>query len=141
MGLMLDTSVLVAAERETFDLDALIADVSRYEEISVATMAASELLHGWHRAPSGRRKRQRKRFIEWVFRNLPILDFDLQAARKHAELWAELQSRGQMIGAHDLIIAATCLSAGHRLATLNLRDFRRVPGMQLVEVDSYIVSV
>src|SRR6266540_3142705 len=52
-------------------------------------------------------------------------------ARRHADLWAELAKRGRMIGPHDLLIGATALAHGYALATLNRREFRRVPGLVL----------
>jgi predicted nucleic acid-binding protein len=55
-------------------------------------------------------------------------------ARAHAEVWAELESEGNLIGAHDLWIAATALSHGMDVATANPRDFERVPGLNVVPV-------
>jgi tRNA(fMet)-specific endonuclease VapC len=50
-------------------------------------------------------------------------------ARIHAQLWAELQTRGTMIGLHDLIIAATCLTLGYKLVSANEREFAQVTGL------------
>ena len=50
-------------------------------------------------------------------------------ARAHAAVWAELEKEGNMIGAHDLWIAATALSHGMEVATANAKDFERVPGL------------
>ncbi len=38
-----------------------------------------------------------------------------------------------MIGSHDRLIAATALSLGYTLGTLNCDEFSRVPGLVLVE--------
>jgi tRNA(fMet)-specific endonuclease VapC len=62
-----------------------------------------------------------------------VLAFGLPEARRHAELWAELMTRGTMIGPHDLLVGATALAHGHALATLNRREFARVPGLVLRE--------
>ncbi|MBI4704379.1 MAG: type II toxin-antitoxin system VapC family toxin [Deltaproteobacteria bacterium] len=40
-----------------------------------------------------------------------------------------MQRRGSTIGAHDLLIAATAVAHGLSLATRNVREFRRVPGL------------
>ncbi len=40
-------------------------------------------------------------------------------------------------GVHDLLIGATALAHGHRLATLNWREFSQVPGLNVVEIDQY----
>ena len=53
------------------------------------------------------------------------------------EIWAELAAQGQMIGPHDLQIAAAALALGHDLATLNIDEFGRVPGLKLLEVTRF----
>lgn len=45
---------------------------------------------------------------------------------------------GEMIGLHDLLIAATALANGHAVATLNRKDFERIPGLRLVEVAPFV---
>ena len=60
---------------------------------------------------------------------LPVLPFDLTVARYHAALWAALAEKGALIGAHDLLIAATALAHGHSVATRDQRSFHRVPGL------------
>jgi len=49
-------------------------------------------------------------------------------ARVHARLWADLAAAGQLIGPHDLILAATALALGWSVATYNAHEFTRVPG-------------
>lgn len=53
-------------------------------------------------------------------------------ARVHADIWAGLAERGDLIGAHDLWIAATALTHGLGVATRNAVDFGRVPGLRVV---------
>lgn len=50
----------------------------------------------------------------------------------HAEVWADLERRGQPVGAHDLWIAATALAHGFAVATRNRRDFVRVRGLRVL---------
>ena len=64
-------------------------------------------------------------------RAIPITE---PVARVHAELWAELAQRGQLIGAHDLWIGATAVAHGLGVATRNVADFERVPGLRVVAV-------
>lgn len=49
------------------------------------------------------------------------------------ELYATLASQGQMIGAHDLIIAATAMHQHFAILTTNPGEFRRVPGLKTIE--------
>ncbi|MBV9818664.1 MAG: hypothetical protein JOZ07_09975 [Solirubrobacterales bacterium] len=53
-------------------------------------------------------------------------------ARAHADLWAHLVDRGQLIGAHDLWIAATAIAHGFAVATGNADDLQRVPGLLVI---------
>lgn len=62
-----------------------------------------------------------------------MLVIDLATARSHAQLWAGLARRGTMIGVHDSWLAATCLAHSLSLATANLREFKRVPGLDVEE--------
>jgi tRNA(fMet)-specific endonuclease VapC len=54
----------------------------------------------------------------------------------HAQIWAELQTRGEIIGAHDLWIAATALAHGLTLATANASEFKRVPALEILPIKS-----
>ena len=66
-----------------------------------------------------------------IFDEIPIFDFDLRAARVHANIWALLVANGHTIGSHDLLIAATALSHGYAVLTDNAREFHRVPGLEV----------
>lgn len=131
MGLVLDSSVLIAAERGRFDIEAFIDAEAAMEPVYLSMITASELLHGVHRSKEEQRGK-RQAFVESVLSGTPLLDFDLPCARQHAALWAKLEGQGQRIGAHDMLIAATCLAYGQRLATLNEREFEGVEGLELV---------
>jgi len=69
--------------------------------------------------------------VEAVLARLPLLDVDLASARTHARLWADLVSAGTSIGAHDLWLGSQAVAAGHIMVTVNARDFRRIPGLQI----------
>lgn len=136
MGLVLDTSILIAAERGKFDFGRFLMAEAPNRPVFLAAITASELLHGVHRATGGQRKK-REAFVEELLGEIAILPFDIAAARKHAELWATLQKKGAMIGPHDLLIAATCLSLKHEVATLNIKEFEQVRGLGLAKVEPY----
>jgi tRNA(fMet)-specific endonuclease VapC len=137
MGVMLDTSVLVAAERGTVQLVPLL-EAQGESPVAIAAITAAELLHGCHRATDAGVRVRRFAFVEAVLDLVPILPFGLIEARRHAELWAQLARGGTMIGAHDLLIAATALAQGHELATLNRAEFARVAGLRLLPLDRFV---
>lgn len=128
MGILIDSSILIGVERSGTDVSAYIRGHEE-EDVFLSVISASELLHGVHRAESPRIKAKRLAFVEGLLAAIPALAIDVQTARSHAQLWADLARRGKMIGVHDSWLAASCLAHGLRLATRNLREFRRVPGL------------
>jgi tRNA(fMet)-specific endonuclease VapC len=131
MGLLIDASVLIAAERGALDLDQVLAAHGN-EEVAVSAITATELLHGVHRAPLGRRRTQREAFVERLLETLPVLPFDLVTARMHARVWAELAAQGTAVGERDLMIAATAMAWDYSVATRDERSFPKIPGLIVV---------
>ncbi len=137
MGLILDTSVLIAAERGSLDLPTFL-EAHSDEPVAMAAITASELLHGYHRAREAGTRARRAAFVEALLDLIPILPFGVREARQHAELWAASMRKGSVIGPRDLIIAATALARGDALATLNRKEFKRVSGLQLAHLEPYL---
>jgi len=133
VGEILDSSVLIAAERGRFDLQRYFSSRAG-EEFFISAVTWSELLHGLERAREARIKERRRRWIEENVANLGMLSFGRSEAEQHARIWADVESRGMMIGPHDLLIAATALSSNYSLATLNEKEFVRVTGLKLADV-------
>ncbi len=133
MGVIFDTSVLIALERGALDTDRLIQGREQ-ESFGISVISAAELLHGVHRADTQKRRMRRASYVEKVLESFALYPFDLAAARIYAELWATLQKKGVQVGAHDLMIAATAISLGFSVATLDLRDYRKIEGLSLEPV-------
>ena len=131
MGVVVDSSVLVAAERGTLDLDRLL-DAYQDEPVAIAAVTASELLHGVHRVKGGVSRARAEVFVEGLLRRLVVTPFDLRVARVHAMLAADLRSRGKAVGAHDLLIAATAVYLGFAVGTRDRRSFPRIPGLEVL---------
>lgn len=128
MAQLVDTSVFIALERRGASL-ANLAATAPNEAWVLASITTSELLAGVYRADTEARRLQRAAFVEAILAQLPVIPFDLAAARVHAQIWAELAASSQPIGANDLLIAATALAHDHIVLTHNLREFPRVPGL------------
>jgi tRNA(fMet)-specific endonuclease VapC len=135
VGIVIDSSLFIASERGRFNLDGFLA-AHPTDLFFMAAITASELLHGCARATDAVVRERRVRFVEGLLQNYAMLPFALAEAREHAKLWAELEGRGQIIGERDLHIAATANANGHAVATLNRKEFERVPGIILVETPS-----
>ncbi len=143
MGVVLDTTIFIDLEhagrgRTAKDArrsiwERLTVSLEPGEEAAIAAITASELLHGLHRA-SGKHRATREAFVETALAAVPILDFDLIAARVHARLWAELAAAGIDVGAHDRLVAATAVSVGWRVGTANVKHFEKVPGVEVLAI-------
>jgi tRNA(fMet)-specific endonuclease VapC len=131
MAALIDSSVLVGAERGILDFDRLVSDDGDY---AISAVAASELLHGIWRTPSAAQRTRRRNFVEGVLARFPVVPFDLPVARVHAELTATLLARGRSVGVHDSMIAATALVHGFDVITRDLRSFPKIPGLKTVRV-------
>lgn len=66
-----------------------------------------------------------------LLETLEVLPLPLEAARRYAEIRAQLQRTGQPIRANDLWLAAHALADGLSLVTNNEREFWRVPGLRV----------
>ena len=130
MGTLIDTSSLIAAERGELDLDNILRE-SFDTDVAISAVTASELLHGVHRLKGGLTQARAERFVELLLDRLPVMPFDIAAARVHARIGADLAARGAAIGAHDLIIAATAVSIDFDVATRDLRSFPKIAGLAL----------
>ena len=60
-----------------------------------------------------------------------VLPVDDSVVVRAAEIYADLYGRGQLIPDADILIAATAPENGLVLATNNLRDFSRIPALQI----------
>lgn len=130
MKLLLDTNTI------SYYLRGEPAVVRRWHSTSPLEMATSalvayELRYGLARLPSGAAA-ARTGCIQRLLQVLPVLVFDDACAEQAAVLRAELEARGCPIGPTDTLIAATALRNGLALVTRNVREFSRVPGLQLV---------
>jgi len=128
MGILIDSSVLIAWERDRVDLESQLARCAD-EDFAISAITASELLHGVHRASNPAQRRRREPFVEGLLARLPVISFDAVAARVHARLSAELAANGTAVGPHDLIIAVTALTKGYKVTTRDERSFPRIPGL------------
>jgi tRNA(fMet)-specific endonuclease VapC len=132
LALLIDTSIFIGLERRLLPASAL-GQIVPDEPVAIASMTASELLMGVHRADTEQRRARRSEFVEQILDAFPVLPFDTEAARLHAEIACRLMATGRLIGGNDLIIAATALANGCAVATANVRELARVAGLVVHE--------
>jgi tRNA(fMet)-specific endonuclease VapC len=129
MAVLIDTDLLIDRDRGVGSraVEALLGD----EDRAISVITVSELLHGVHRAAGARRAR-RSAFVEHLLAGLRAIPITEAVARVHADLWAQLAAQGDLVGAHDLWIGATAVAHGLAVATGNVADFQRVPGLRVI---------
>lgn len=137
MGLILDSSVLVAAERQGQNARQVLASIAREiaeTEVGISVVTLIELAHGAARAETAERKAKRQKFIEELLTAMPVYPVTVSLALRAGQVDAENQARGRRIPLPDLLIGVTALEHGYSVGTGNLRHFQQVPGLSIVQL-------
>jgi tRNA(fMet)-specific endonuclease VapC len=131
VGTLIDTSVFIAVERGQLDVARLRGE-DEDEPVAMAAITAAELLHGVHRMKSAVGRTRVERSVERMLALFPAIPFDLDVARVHARIGAELAASGTTVGDHYLLIASTAVWLDYRVATRDLRSFPKIRDLDLV---------
>ena len=123
--LILDTSLLIAAERGLLDLRRIVVPD---DDVAIAAVTAAELLVGVELA-DGRRRPRRRRTVESLLAALPLEPYDLQVARVHGRYLAHSRRSGRTRSSHALIVAATAGARDRSVVTMDERGFSDLPGL------------
>jgi len=136
VGLVLDTSILIDAERRGMDAKQMLIGValSKSDEVSVSAVSLMELAHGIVRARTDAVRRVRVGFLHDLRAAVPAIPVSDEIAIRAGELDGLLRQGGVTIGTADALIAATALLNNDAVATFNVRHFQAVPGLQVVEL-------
>ena len=128
--LILDTNILIAYEKGSFDRSALDDD-----QLAVAAITVAEYRVGIELAPSAARAADRARALAAITSVVDVLDYTDVTAAHHARLLAHTRRIGAQRGAHDLIIAAHAAESGRVLMTRDAKArFGELPGVLALEV-------
>jgi predicted nucleic acid-binding protein len=133
VGLVLDTSALVAAERAGEAWDGLLEKAGA-EPAALPAVVYAELVSGILLADTPARAASRRAKVEVLVDLIPLVEFGRSIADRWAQLFAALHARGRAIPGNDLAVAATALELGYG-ALVGPRDekhFRAVPGLRVV---------
>jgi predicted nucleic acid-binding protein len=137
VGLILDSSVAIAAERRGDTVQTFlqrVIDSADDQEAALSVVGVVELVHGIHRADTPERRARREAFVEELLSTVAIYPLTTDIARLAGKLDAEQQRRGIVIPFADLLIGATALSLGYSVLTVNARHFGRIPGLSVIQL-------
>ncbi len=129
MGLVIDTSALVALERGRGDVAEALVD----ETVALPAIVLAELLVGVRMADTPERAALRQRKIDALVSHLAVVPFDGIVAERWARLFAQLREAGTAIPSNDLQVAATAryLDFGVLVGSSGESHFRRVPDLRV----------
>lgn len=137
MEVILDSSILVAAERGSESVRAILKRVQATQgetESGLSVVTIVELTHGIHRAKTDTDRERRRAFTEELCRDMPVHPVTLEIAQLAGRVEGEQAARGVSIAFEDLLIGTTALHLGYAVATLNVRHFRLIPGLSVIQL-------
>lgn len=102
----------------------------RPADVGVPAIVEYELRYGLLRLPP-QAASPRLAALAQLLRPMQLLPFDSACALHAAQVRVALEADGAPIGPHDTLIAATALRHQAVLITRNVREFNRVPGLQV----------
>ena len=127
-----DTCAFILRRSSPALLARIVTVPLQQQVISVVTLA--ELLYGIQLSS---KKKANQAALDVLLRHLTLLEINVDAALHYAEIRADLEKKGQLIGANDLMIAAHARSINAVIVTNNVRDFGHVKGLKL---ENWMVS-
>src|SRR2546425_12946907 len=137
LGLVLDSSVLIAAERRKQTPAQIIEDVVKKVgavPILLSSLTVAEIGHGIYRANTPEIRERRRAFLDELKATIPIHPITEATAEIIARVGGEQAAKGINLPFIDLIIAASALELGYAIGTGNERDCRRIPDLKVISL-------
>ena len=128
MKYMLDTNIISYAKSNRPETVLNKLKQHEYKDLCISVVTLAELEYGVCNSPDP----DRNRMALMIFlAGITVMPFDANAAKEYGKIRFDLKSKGHMIGANDLLIAAHARSLGLTLVTNNTKEFERVDGLKL----------
>jgi predicted nucleic acid-binding protein len=135
LGLVLDSSAAVAAERQGKNARKLLEAVALEtgdDEIAISVITLLELAHGLARSNTSERRDKRQRFLDELMTAVPIYPVTSTVALRAGRVDGLSQAKGVRIPLSDLLIGITALELGYNIGTHNVRHFRLIPDLNVI---------
>ncbi len=123
--IIIDTSLFIDYYRKVNKAKTLLVDLSKKYDFSASVITKFELL-------TGIKDEEERAFWNNVFKDIVVFPIAEKEIEKAAEIMRYLKSKNKIIGLQDIFIAATAIENGLGLATLNLKDFIRIPSLKII---------
>jgi tRNA(fMet)-specific endonuclease VapC len=137
LGIVLDSSVLIAAERRNISAAEAVDGVQRVlgdVPVVVSAVTIAEIGHGIYRAQDDAIRARRRAFLDDIKATVILHPFTQVTAEIAARVGGEQAARGDNLPMMDLLIGACALELGYAIGTGNARDFYRIPGLHVISL-------
>jgi predicted nucleic acid-binding protein len=137
LGLILDSSVIIAAERKRQTVEEFLTLIGRTfgeVEIAMSAVTLAELVHGVARANTPEIRIARRAFIDELKKHVPVHPVIDSTAEIAGQISGEQAAKGITLPADDLLIGASAIEQGYAVATLNIRHFQKIPGLRVLSL-------
>lgn len=137
MGIILDSSILIAAERRQHTVTDLLDQIlHRFgdDDAALSSVGLTELAHAVHRASTQSLRERHQRFLEEVLVTFEVHPYTREAALLAGRINAQQQALGITVPFPDLLIGCTALSLGFSVLTHNTRHFSLIPGLHVLSI-------
>ena len=137
MGIILDSSIIISAERRGHSVTQILEQIHRSQgevEVGLSVVTVAELVHGAYRAKTAEQHLRRLAFIERLCLDVPVHPVTLAIARVAGRIEGQQEHKGIQVAFEDLLIEATALSLSYSIATLNVRHFEQIPGLLIAQL-------
>lgn len=135
MGVVLDSSILIAGERRKQSVATILERVEAVcgqTAAALSAITAVELTHGIYRAKADADRQRRQIFVDEILQTVAVYPLTLEVARLAGRIHGEQMGQGVSIDFPDLLIGATALYLGFDVVTLNLKHFQAIPGLKTI---------
>jgi tRNA(fMet)-specific endonuclease VapC len=137
MGVILDSSVLIAGERRGESVRQILKRVQSAQgevDSALSVVTIVELTHGIYRAKTDADRERRRAFSEELRRDIGVHPVTVEIAELAGRIEGEQAARGVIVAFEDLLIGATALHMGYDVVTRNVRHFQMIPGLTVLQL-------
>jgi tRNA(fMet)-specific endonuclease VapC len=137
VGIILDSSVIIAAERRGQSVSQILEQVYRSQgevEAGLSVVTVAELVHGACRAKTPEQQLRRLAFVDRLCLDVPVHPVTLNIARLAGRIEGQQEAKGIRISFEDLLIGATALDLNYSVATFNVRHFGQIPALSIAQL-------
>ena len=121
----LDTSILIDYYRKKNKTKTKFVQLSEKYNFAISVITKLEILTGINE--------NQREFWTHVFEKIKILSLNQDDVEIAAQTIQTLRKRNKIIGLKDILIASTAIANDLPLSTLNLKDFKRIENIRIID--------